>query len=104
MKTSRISNFVNGWLIGNFEPTLSKTPDFEVAHHKYPKGFSGTPHTHKIATEYNYIVKGRLIASGQELSDGEIFIYEPNEVSDVVFLEDTDLIIIKTPSVPGDKY
>lgn len=104
MKVSKINDFKNGWFIGNFEPTLLKTKDFEVAHHFYPKGFKGEHHTHKIATEYNYILSGKLIASSQTLGPGDIFIYEPNDVSDVIFLEDTNLIIIKTPSIPDDKY
>jgi hypothetical protein len=81
-----------------------RTSVFEVAHHFYPKGFKGTPHIHKIAIEYNYIVSGRLIASGEELGFGDFFIYEPMDVSEVEFLEDTNLIIIKTPSIPKDKY
>lgn len=101
---SNITQYKMGWFIGNFEPTLLKTADFEIAHHSYKKGFSAVPHTHKIATEYNYIVSGSLIAGGRPLAKGDIFAFEPNEVSDVVFLEDSELIIIKTPSVIGDKY
>lgn len=104
MRTDKISRMTNGWLIGDFEPNVLRTSQFEIAHHVYKKGFHGVPHTHKIATEYNYIVSGRLIASGLELEAGDMFIYEPNEVADVVFLEDTNLVIVKTPSVPGDKY
>jgi quercetin dioxygenase-like cupin family protein len=83
---------------------LLKTKDFEIGHHFYIKGFVGESHTHKISTEYNYILSGKLIASGKTLETGDIFIYEPNDVSNVTFLEDTNLIIIKTPSVPQDKY
>lgn len=104
MKVSNIKSYVNGWFIGNFNPTLLKTEEFEVAHHFYVKGFRGDQHIHKIATEYNYILSGKLIASGKTLGDGDIFIYETFEVSDVLFLEDTHLIIIKTPSAPNDKY
>jgi hypothetical protein len=104
MKVSNIGVHSNGWFIGNFSPTLLKTEAFEIAHHFYPKGFAGEPHTHKIATEYNYILSGRLIASGKSLEAGDIFVYEPFDVSDVLFLEDTNLIIIKTPSIPNDKY
>ena len=104
MKIDKVSNYTNGWYLGNFYPTLLKTAGFEVALHHYPKGFKSVPHTHKIATEYNCIVTGRLIVDGHELGEGDIFIYEPNDVSDIVFLEDTKLTIIKTPSVPGDKY
>lgn len=104
LKIKNIKEFVNGWFIGNFSPTLLKTENFEVAHHFYPKGFKGTKHTHKIGTEYNYIISGNLIVSGKMLDAGDIFVYEPNDVSDVVFLENTNLIIVKTPSIPGDKY
>lgn len=104
MKIANIKSYTNGWFIGNFEPTLLKTESFEVAHHFYPKGFKGEAHTHKIATEYNYIISGKLEISGEALSAGDIFIYEPYDVSNVTFLEDTNLIIVKTPSITNDKY
>ncbi|MBP9838871.1 MAG: hypothetical protein KBC84_09170 [Proteobacteria bacterium] len=104
MDVNNIKDFKIGWFIGNFEPTLFKTKDFEIAHHLYPKGMKSTPHTHKIATEVNYIVRGSLIATGQQLRSGDMFTYYPNEISEVEFLEDTDLIIIKFPSIPEDKY
>lgn len=104
MDVNNIKNFKMGWFIGNFEPALFKTPEFEVAHHFYPKGFIGTPHTHKVAVEVNYVVRGSLIASGRRLSTGDIFTYHPNEIADVEYLEDTDLVIVKFPSLPEDKY
>lgn len=104
MFVSNIKLFTNGWFIGNFKPALLKTKDFEIAHHFYAKGFRGTPHTHKIATEYNYIVSGKLLVSNKTLTNGDIFVYEPFDISDVIFLEDTDLIVIKVPSIPDDKY
>jgi hypothetical protein len=33
-----------------------------------------------------------------------MWIYEANEVSDVEFLSDVELIVIRWPSVPSDKY
>lgn len=105
MKLSKISDFTNGWFIGAFTPSLLKTSDFEIAHHFYAKGFKAHPHTHMIATEYNYVVSGHLLVDDKhELKRGDIFIYEPSDIANVVFLEDTDLIIIKTPSIIGDKY
>lgn len=101
---ANINQFKMGWFIGDFEPTLLKNRAFEVAHHTYKKGFQSAPHTHWVATEYNYIVSGSLIAGGKTLGRGDIFVYEPGEISDVTFLEDTDLIIIKNPSAPGDKH
>jgi hypothetical protein len=104
MKTANIKDFKAGWFIGDFEPALFRTKDFEIAHHFYPRGFKGTPHTHRVATEVNYIVSGKLIASGSSLGSGDIFTYYPHDVSNVEFLEDTQLIVVKFPSVPSDKY
>lgn len=104
MIIANINDFINGWFIGNFEPTLLKTENFEVAHHFYKKEFRSVPHMHKVATEYNYIISGKVRIDEKILWRGDMFIYEPGDVSDVVFLEDTDLLIIKTPSLPNDKY
>jgi len=108
MKIDNINRFKGGWFLGNFEPSLLKSMDFEVAHQHHKKGVKSTPHIHKISTEYNYIVKGKIkLGAGKGsliLSDGGIFIYEPYDVSNVEFLKNTDLIVIRIPSSPGDKY
>lgn len=95
---------INGWFIGDFEPSAFKNCFFEIAHHKHDTNYIAEKHTHKIATELTYIVKGRMIVSGKELSSGDMFIYEANEVSDVRILENVDLIVVKWPSIPSDKY
>jgi len=104
VKVYNITEMTGGWLVGNFEPSIFKNPHVEVAHHFHPKGFVGEKHTHKKATELSYLVRGELIASAEHLYSGDIFIYYPNEVADVKFLEDTDLVVIKWPSVVDDKY
>ena len=72
----------------------------EVAHHQHEAGYVTPPHTHKIAQELTYIVSGKLLVDGQELSAGKMFLYEPNDVADVKVLEDVDVIVVKWPSVP----
>ena len=104
MKQYNIKDMKNGWFIGNFEPSVFKNPFFEVAHHFHEAGFKGELHYHKIAPELTYIISGRLVASGEELFGGDMFLYEPNEIAQVEFLEDTHLIVVKWPSVPSDKY
>lgn len=91
--------------MGDFQPSIIQTDQVEVAHHSYGKGYKGASHTHLIATEINYILRGSCVVDDKyTLVTGDIWVYEPGDVSKVLFLEDTDLIIIKTPSVPGDKY
>lgn len=102
MKTDNIKRFVGGWVVGNFEPSLVKTTDFEIAVHTHPKGYIAERHYQKTATEYNIIVSGHLIANGEELRAGDIFVYDPLEVCDVVFVEETVIVCFKVPSVGAD--
>ena len=104
MIVRNISDFTNGWFIGNFEPSLFKNEYFEVAHHRHPAGYKTPKHTHKIARELTYIVSGELIVHGQHLKSGDMFIHEPHEIADAEILKDVELIVIKWPSVPSDKY
>jgi quercetin dioxygenase-like cupin family protein len=104
MKVFDIKDMKGGWFIGDFSPSVFKNPFFEVAHHTHEAGYVTPRHTHKIAQELTYIVRGKMSVSGRELSSGSMFIYEPNEVAEVLILEDVDLIVVKWPSVPSDKY
>ena len=104
MKTYNIDNMTKGWFIGDFEPSVFKNPFFEVAHHKHEAGYVCDRHTHKVAQELTYIVSGKLIASGKTLSSGDMFLYEPNDIAEVEVIEDVDLVVVKWPSVPSDKY
>jgi len=104
MKKYNIKDFKAGWIVGDFEPSIFKNPFFELAHHTHKAGCDTHPHTHKVTTELNYIVRGSMMVSGQLLTSGDAWVYEPNDVSDVEFLEDTDLIILRWPSIPSDKY
>lgn len=93
-----------GWFIGNFEPSVLKTPTFEVGLLEHKGGEYWAPHVHKIGTEINLLISGRMLANGKEVTPGTIFVIEPGEPCLPVFLEDCKLLVIKLPSVPGDKY
>lgn len=105
MIIGNINQCVNGWFVGDFEAAVFRTALAECAHHHYPQGYKGPSHTHRVAVEVNYVLSGSCVVNGTHVCKaGDIFVYEPNDVSDVQFLEDTNLIIFKSPSVPGDKY
>jgi mannose-6-phosphate isomerase-like protein (cupin superfamily) len=104
MKIDNIGNYKNGWLIGNFVPNLFKSEDFEIAHMTLPSGHKADGHFHKKSTEINYIVSGKAVVEGQELSRGDMFVYEPMDRAYVEYLEDTDIIVIKIPSSKDDKF
>ena len=47
MKKYNIKDMVNGWVVGNFDPSVLKTEKFEVGYHKYKKGAPTQNHYHK---------------------------------------------------------
>ncbi len=98
------SEFIGGWFIGNFEPSLLKTDDFEVSVKLHPKGEVWPKHYHKEATEYNYVVAGRVKIDDEVYEQDDIFIIHPGYIVDPEFLEDCRIVCVKTPCVPGDKY
>ena len=104
MIEANIKDFKGGWFVGDFEPSLFKNPFFEVAHHKHTKGQETFSHLHKVTHELNYIVSGELMVNGKHLKAGDMWIYEPNEVSNVENLTDNELIVVRWPSIPSDKY
>lgn len=100
----RIEDFKGGWFIGDFDPSLLKTKDFEVSIKLHPKGEAWDIHYHKVATEYNYVVSGRVKIEDEVYETGDLFVVEPNYVMDPEFLEDCTIVCVKTPSIVGDKY
>jgi quercetin dioxygenase-like cupin family protein len=99
-----MDDMINGWFIGDFSPSVWRTPKFEVAHMKHEKGEQPEPHYHKVATEVTAVVKGKVQINDEVFSVGDIFMVFPNEKVAPYILEDTEVIVVKIPSVPGDKY
>jgi quercetin dioxygenase-like cupin family protein len=104
MKKRQLSEMWRGWFIGDFEPSVFKTSDFEIGLLTHTKGETWPKHYHKIATEYNLLVSGSMSICGEEILPGEIFVLEPGEVAEPTFHEDCKIVCIKTPSLPKDKY
>jgi quercetin dioxygenase-like cupin family protein len=105
MKTDKLQNMKGGWFIGNFEPSLMKTNDCEVAVKRYKKGDYEGSHYHKIATEYTVIISGRVKMNGIEYQAGDIIVMEPNESTDFEALEDGTInVVVKIPGANDDKY
>jgi quercetin dioxygenase-like cupin family protein len=104
MNLTKISDYVRGWFIGDFEPTVLRTKDFEVGVLTHKKGEQWPSHYHKDSVEYNVLVKGRMIVQQKELSDGDVFVFEKGEIADPVFLEDCTVVCVKVPSIPSDKF
>ena len=88
MKIDNLDKMIGGWFIGNFEPSLFKTNDCEVA-----------------VKRYTVIINGRVKMNGIEYGAGSIITMEPNEVTDFECLEDgTVNVVVKIPGANDDKY
>ena len=104
MKVAKLEDMVKGWFVGNFDPTLLKTNDVEIAVKEYKKGDYEKKHYHKIATEITVIVSGRVKMNNVEYKKGDIIVTEPNEATDFEALEDTVNTVVKYPGANNDKY
>ena len=105
MKVANIRDMVKGWFVGNFEPSLLKTNDCEIAVKHYKKGDSEVAHFHKIATEFTCIISGRVLMNGVEYEEGDIFVREPNDITDFTAREDNTVnVVVKIPGANNDKY
>lgn len=104
MKIFSMQDMKGGWFVGDFEPSAYRTPNFEVCYKLHPKGEQWPTHYHKIATEINYIIRGKMTINGTVLNQGDVFVLEPYEVATPEFLEDCELIVVKTVSLSTDKY
>ena len=104
MKSGKLKDMVRGWFVGNFEPTLYRTNDVEVAVKEYKAGDYEDAHYHKIATEITVVLEGRIRMFGREFGRGDIVIAEPNDVTRFDALTDVVLTVVKLPGANDDKY
>jgi len=104
MRMRRLEEFKNGWIIGDFEPSLLCTKDFEISVMIHEKGAYIPLHYHHLVEEMNVFVSGSMHCNGRYLTPGDIFIFEKDEVSDCIVLEKSTIVVVKVPSILGDKY
>jgi hypothetical protein len=104
MDNKLLKDFTKGWIIGDFEPSIYQTSDFEIAIKNYKAGESEKTHYHKIATEWTIITKGRVIMNEVEYKEGDIIKINPYEKTNFNVIEETTTVVIKIPSCRGDKY
>jgi mannose-6-phosphate isomerase-like protein (cupin superfamily) len=104
MIKEELAKMVKGWFVGNFLPTLHNTNQFEVAVKKYKKGDNEPAHFHKIATEITVIIEGRAKFNDEIITRDQIVVVQPGEVINFCALEDCSTVVVKFPSVTGDKF
>lgn len=104
MKTSNLKDFIKGWFVGNFEPSLYKTECFEIACKTFLAGEYEPCHFHKIAEEFTLVVDGIIKMNNCEYKKDDIIHVEMNENIDFVSVTDSCIIVVKIPSAQNDKF
>lgn len=104
MKKAGLEDMVKGWFVGNFEPSLYKTNDVEVAVKRYHAGDYEAAHYHKVATELTVVTKGKVRMNGIEYGEGDIIVMEPKDITDFEALTDVENVVVKIPGANNDKY
>tara|TARA_R110002020_G_scaffold182598_1_gene378230 strand:+ start:10472 stop:10798 length:327 start_codon:yes stop_codon:yes gene_type:complete len=104
MKVLKIEDMIGGWFVGDFEPSIFKTSQFEAGYKLHKKGESWPVHYHKEADEITFLLKGEMNIQGKTLKSGDVFLLSRYEVADPVFVTNCEVFVIKTPSVIGDKF
>ena len=104
MKTHRIEEFIRGWVVGNFDPSIIKTNDVEVAYQVHLEYEKEDAHYHKIATEITIVVEGKVRMNDKAYFKGDVIVLSPGEVTDFESLTDSACLVIKYPGANNDKY
>jgi hypothetical protein len=104
MEKFSLEDMVKGWFVGDFEPTIIKSDQFEVAVKRYNAGDYENYHHHKIATELTVIIEGEVEMNGIHFKKNDIIKINANEITDFKCITDVTTVVVKTPSVKNDKY
>lgn len=104
MKYFRLDDMTRGWFCGDFIPTVFNTKDCEVGVKHYKAGDYEPHHVHKIATEITCIISGCAQMNGKGYWAGDIIVIEPGDGTDFRAITPVTNVVVKIPSVKGDKY
>ena len=104
MQVYKLSDMTKGWFVGDFAPTVLHSDAAEVAVKTYAAGSVEARHLHKIATEVTLILTGQARMNDQVLEAGDIVRIEPGQDTELEALTDVPTVVVKTPSLAGDKY
>ena len=104
MKVNNLSEMVGGWFVGNFEPSILNSCDFEVSVKYYEAGEKEKSHLHKLAIEITVVVEGSIEMCDQVFGKGDIIMLEKGEATSFKAITNAVTVVVKTPSITNDKY
>jgi hypothetical protein len=103
MIRAHLDEYRLGWFVGNFEPSILRTREFEVAVKFFLRGDTESIHHQRQATEITLVISGECSLAGELLSAGDMLRLDPLESGGFEAITDCTLVVVKTPSLPNDK-
>jgi quercetin dioxygenase-like cupin family protein len=104
VEVDKLQSMIKGWFVGDFSPTVLRAEGFEVGVKYYKKDDHEEWHVHKVATEITVVVQGEVEMCGRRFFAGDIVTLKPGEGTDFKAITDSINVVVKVPSVKGDKY
>jgi NDP-sugar pyrophosphorylase family protein/quercetin dioxygenase-like cupin family protein len=104
LQNFHLDKMIGGWFVGNFKPSVMQTENFEVAVKRYKAGATEASHVHFKADEITVVVEGEVEMNGKKFIKGEIIHLAPGEKGEFRALTDTINVVVKSPSIIGDKH
>lgn len=104
VRTAKLSDMIGGWFAGDFYPNILQTKDFEVGVKFYKAGDKEDWHVHKAGTEITVILDGLAKMRDETYKHGDIILLEPGNGTSFEAITDLKTVVVKTPSIIGDKY
>ncbi len=104
MKVFKLADMTRGWFVGDFAPAALRTDAAEVAIQTYAAGAVEPRHVHRIAPEVTLILRGEARINGQLHAEGDIVVSAPGEAMEFEAMTEVTTVVVKVPSVPGDKH
>jgi hypothetical protein len=99
-----LQDFVGGWFVGDFNPSIEKSQNFEVCIKRYTKGDYDHKHYHLLSDEITVIVSGSARMNDTIYQANDIIQINKGESTDFEALEDCVTCVVKIPSSKNDKY
>lgn len=104
MKHFLLQDMIKGWFVGDFDKVASRTAACEVAVKYYKVGDNEPLHHHRVATEITVVVSGSVRMCNRFWGTGDVIVLEPNDATSFEALADSVTVVVKLPSLPGDKF
>lgn len=102
-KVFKLADMKGGWIVGDFKPSVIQTHGAEVCCRFYKQGDTEEVHAHAYAQEITVVLTGAATMGDHLLMPGDMLLLEKGEWSGFHACEDTWTVVVKVPSVPGDK-